>query len=69
MKISYAITVCNEHKELSRLLEFLFENKRTEDEVVVQKDNGNATEEVWDVCERFESKQAMRWRLDFSNRC
>ena len=37
MKISYAITVCNEHKELSRLLEFLFENKRTEDEVVVQK--------------------------------
>ena len=62
MKISYAITVCNEHKELSRLLEFLFENKRTEDEVVVQKDNGNATEEVWDVCERFESKQAVEYK-------
>jgi len=62
MKISYAITVCNEHKELARLLEFLFENKRPEDEVVVQKDNGNATEEVWDVCERFESKQAVEYK-------
>ena len=27
MKISYAITVCNEHKELDKLLKFLFENK------------------------------------------
>ena len=62
MKISYAITVCNEHKELKKLLEFLFENKRPEDEVVVQKDNGNATEEVWDVCERFETKQAVEYK-------
>ena len=31
MKISYAITVCNEHKELKKLLEFLFENKPPED--------------------------------------
>ena len=62
MKISYAITVCNEHKELQKLLEFLFEHKRPEDEVVVQKDNGNATEEVWDVCERFESKQAVEYK-------
>jgi glycosyltransferase involved in cell wall biosynthesis len=62
MKISYAITVCNEHKELDKLLEFLFKNKRPEDEVVVQKDNGNATEEVWDVCERFETKQASEYK-------
>ena len=62
MKISYAITVCNEHKELDRLLKFLFENKRKEDEVVVQKDNGNATEEVWDVCEKFESKPAIEYK-------
>ena len=26
MKISYAITVCNEHKEIERLLTFLFEH-------------------------------------------
>ena len=62
MKISYAITVCNEHKELKKLLDFLFEYKRPEDEVIVQKDNGNATEEVWDVCERFETKSASEYK-------
>jgi len=61
MKISYAITVCNEHKEIDKLLTFLFEHKRKEDEVVVQKDT-TATEEVWDVCERFESKQAVEYK-------
>ena len=62
MKISYAITVCNEHKELETLLKFLFENKRTDDEVVVQMDNGNATEKVWDVVEKYESKQATEYQ-------
>jgi len=63
MKISYAITVCNEHKEIDKLLTFLFEHKRKEDEVVVQMDKDNATEEVWDICERFESKQATEYKL------
>ena len=58
MKISYAITVCNEHKELDKLLKFLFENKRKEDEVVVQYDNGNTTEEVMDVIEKYETQKA-----------
>ncbi len=62
MKISYAITVCNEHKELHKLLTFLFEHKRLEDEVVVQRDKDNCTDEVWDVCERFESKQASEYK-------
>jgi hypothetical protein len=62
MKISYAITVCNEHKELDKLLAFLFEHKRKEDEVVVQKDKDNTTEEVWDVCERYESKPATEYK-------
>jgi len=62
MKISYAITVCNEHKELDKLLTFLFENKRKEDQVVVQRDNGNATEKVWDICEKFESKPALEYK-------
>ena len=35
MKISYAITVCNEAVEIQRLISFLLENKRSEDEVVV----------------------------------
>ena len=46
MKISYAITVCNEHKELARLLEFLFENKRPEDEIVILYDEKNGDEGV-----------------------
>ena len=62
MKISYAITVCNEHKELNKLLDFLFLNKRKEDEVVVQKDKNNCTEEVWDVCERFENNSAAEYK-------
>ena len=62
MKISYAITVCNEHKEIDKLLTFLFEHKRKEDQVVVQMDK-NATQEVINVCEQFESKQASEYSL------
>ena len=49
MKISYAIPVCNEHEELKRLLGFLIENIREEDEIVVQCDQGNTTPEVYEV--------------------
>lgn len=40
MKISYAITVCNEINEIKQLIPFLLENKREEDEIVVQQDAG-----------------------------
>ncbi len=33
MKISYAITVCNENDEAVRLIDFLHKNKRPEDEI------------------------------------
>ena len=56
MKISYAITVCNEHKEIEKLLTCLFEHKRQEDQVVVQIDKDNGTKEVIDICEKFENK-------------
>jgi superfamily II DNA/RNA helicase len=46
MKISYAITVCNELEEIKRLLPFLIENKREEDEIVVFFDSVNGTDEV-----------------------
>lgn len=49
MKISYAIPVCYEHEELRRLLNQLVENKRQEDEIVVQFDAGNTTAEVYRV--------------------
>jgi glycosyltransferase involved in cell wall biosynthesis len=46
MKISYAITVCNELEEITKLLDFLQLNKRKEDEIVIQFDEFNVTEEV-----------------------
>jgi len=63
MKISYAITVCNEHKEIEKLLTFLFEHKRTEDQVVVQMDADNVTAEVINACEKWESKPAKEYSL------
>ena len=63
MKISYAITVCNEHREIKKLLTFLFENKRPEDQVVVQMDS-NATDEVINICERFENKPMNEYSLN-----
>jgi hypothetical protein len=41
MKISYAITVCNEFVEIQRLVKFLLENKRKQDEIVILYDEGN----------------------------
>jgi glycosyltransferase involved in cell wall biosynthesis len=38
MKISYAVTVCNEFIEIQRLIPFLLEHKRPQDEIVVQMD-------------------------------
>ena len=38
MKISYAITVCNEFLEIQRLIPFLLKNKRPQDEIVVLVD-------------------------------
>jgi cellulose synthase/poly-beta-1,6-N-acetylglucosamine synthase-like glycosyltransferase len=52
MRISYAIPVCNEHKELHRLLTLLVNNKRPEDEIVVQADLGNTTKEVYEVVDQ-----------------
>lgn len=38
MKISYAVTVCDEFLEIQRLLTFLLKNKRREDQIVVLVD-------------------------------
>jgi len=50
--ISYAITACNEHVELERLLNQLNESIRLEDEIVVQLDI-TATAEVKAVAEKY----------------
>ena len=48
MKISYAITVCNELNEVTTLLNFLLDNRRPEDEIVVLFDKGKGTDKVWE---------------------
>lgn len=46
--ISYAITVCNELDEIQKLIPFILEHKREEDEIVVLWDARNGSTEVWD---------------------
>ena len=50
MKISYAITVCNELEEVKRLVNFLLSNKREQDEIVILVDiskEGNGKLRGW----------------------
>ena len=56
MTISYAIPVCIEHLEIDRLLNQLITYKRSEDEIVVQCDQGNTTQEVYSVLRKYEGK-------------
>ena len=46
MKISYAITVCNEFVEIQRLVNFLVANKRHQDEIIIQFDSTNGSTEI-----------------------
>jgi hypothetical protein len=46
MKISYAITVCNEFIEIQRLVNFLLQHKRAQDNIVVLFDEANGDPEV-----------------------
>ena len=55
MKISYAIPVCNEYKEIEYLLNYLVKHIRTEDEIVIQCDQGNTTPEVYEVLNKFKA--------------
>jgi len=46
MKISYGVTVCSEFVEIQRLVDFLKNHKREEDEIVILFDNKNGSWEV-----------------------
>lgn len=60
MKISYAITVCNELEEIKTLLPFLFENKKSRDEIVVLFDNKNGSKEVLDFLLKYDKKSNVK---------
>ena len=64
MKISYAIPVCNEYKEIEYLLEYLTKHKREQDEIVVQCDQGNTTQEVYDVLKRYPNVKVIEFPLN-----
>jgi len=68
MKISYAIPVCNEYKEIKYLLEYLTKHKREQDEIVVQCDQGNTTPEVYEVLKQYPNIKVIEFALnkDFS---
>ena len=79
MKISYAITVCNELEEVKRLVNFLLSHKRKEDEIVILFDEKNGTDEVFDYiesqvhgcevfCEKFEGHFA-DWKNLLTSHC
>lgn len=46
MKLSYAITVCNELEEIQRLIPYLIKHKSEEDEIVILYDGENGSKEV-----------------------
>ena len=48
MKITYAITVCNEQFEIIRLVEMILDNKRPQDDIVVLYDQTNGNSEIPD---------------------
>ena len=56
VKISYAICVCNEHRELESLVNFLLKVKDEEDEVNILVDSKNVTSEVRTVLDSYGDK-------------
>lgn len=56
MKLSYAICVHNESRELYSLLQFLVNNKDVEDEINVLVDSAHVTPQVKKVLEHFADK-------------
>lgn len=63
MKISYAITVCNELEEIKTLVPFLLKNKRVNDEIVILYDEKNGNPEVLEYLLPFNIKPNVQtWR-------
>jgi hypothetical protein len=61
MKISYAITVCNELVEIQRLISHLLKHKRKKDEIVVVYDSINGSREVEEFLRSHSINGEFRW--------
>jgi len=55
MKISYGLTVCNEHVELENLILFLSKFPSHVDEIVVVYDQNRVTEQVMEVLDKYQN--------------
>lgn len=64
MKISYAITVCNEFVEIQNLVSFLLENKRIEDEIVILYDSKNGDEAIEEFLRAKSVNSEFAWHKD-----
>ena len=62
MKISYAILTHNEGEYINKLLTFLVDNKRKEDEIVIVDDN-STDEATIEVLEKFKKEIVIKTRV------
>tara|TARA_R110002153_G_scaffold235871_2_gene389240 strand:+ start:1137 stop:1757 length:621 start_codon:yes stop_codon:yes gene_type:complete len=68
MKVSYAITVCNEFVEIQRLVNFLVKNKRPKDEIVILYDEGNGDPKVEEYLRAKSVNGEFSWHKSQFNR-
>jgi len=64
MKISYAVTVCNEFVEIQKLIPFLLKNKRPEDDIVVLYDSKNGDKNIEDFLRAKSINAEFQWFKD-----
>lgn len=61
MKITYAITVCNEFIEIQRLVYFLLKNKRIQDNIVILYDAKNGDPEIENFLRSHSINKEFAW--------
>tara|TARA_Y100000389_G_C17446542_1_gene511960 strand:+ start:79 stop:702 length:624 start_codon:yes stop_codon:yes gene_type:complete len=64
MKISYAITVCNEFVQIQKLIPFLLKHKRHEDEIVVLYDSKNSDNRIEEFLRAKSINAEFQWFKD-----
>jgi glycosyltransferase involved in cell wall biosynthesis len=64
--ISYAITTCNEYNELSKLLDQLSQMKQPQDEIIVQLDFKEGSENMIDLINKYIEKSIVDKILIYS---
>jgi len=64
MKISYAITVCNEFLEIQRLVNFLVKHKRSQDNIVILFDEKNGDKEVETFLRSHSQNNEFHWHKE-----